>query len=515
MQNTALILAEQTDRAFQSLDLVETSLIDRIQGLGIKSSADYELMMSGEDIELMLKDKINGLPHVDAVTMINADGNLINFSRYWPIPKVNVSDRDYYKALRDEPNRERFISEPVPNRGTGTWTIYLARRVSGPHHEFLGLVLGAMQLKYFEDFYQAIDLGSDSSIALFRRDAVLLARYPHLDAMIGRAFGRSAVFDVLAHGDAGTRRQVGVLNGQDSLIAVHALAHYPLAVAVTNTERAALAEWWNESSSIAALSVVLCIMIAAMAWAVIRMIQSNAARLLAEHARIDAEAELLKKQRLSVLGELTATVAHELRNPLSVVRNTIFVIAERIKDQALERPIERMQRSIARCDGLIQDLLEYTRTRTITVEPVGLDGWLEDVIGEQALDPRIEIERRFAAGSAEIAIDGDRFRRVIINLVDNAAEALLTAGARPHRITVSTWLDARQVVLTIGDNGPGIPADILPKVFEPLFSTKSFGTGLGLATVRHLVEQHRGTIEIASESGKGTVVTVRLPIAGS
>src|SRR5712691_1713518 len=97
LQNIVLVLAEQADRAFQAIDLVQTSLIERLQTLGVGSSEDYERQMSGYDVHLMLKDKIGGLPHVDAVTMINAQGKLINVSHSWPIPPVNVSDRDYFK----------------------------------------------------------------------------------------------------------------------------------------------------------------------------------------------------------------------------------------------------------------------------------------------------------------------------------------------------------------------------------------------------------------------------------
>src|SRR5690349_1059819 len=145
--------------------------------------------MAGIETHRMLREKIEGLPQVDAATLIDAQGKLINFSRYWPIPAVNVADRDYFKALKTDPTADTFVSEPVPNRGTGTWTIYLARTFAGPEREFLGLVLGAVELKYFEDSFKAVTLNPDSAIAMFRRDGVLLARHPHIDPSIGRSYG--------------------------------------------------------------------------------------------------------------------------------------------------------------------------------------------------------------------------------------------------------------------------------------------------------------------------------------
>src|SRR5713226_1715349 len=116
LQNIVLVLAEQTDGAFQAVELVHKSVIERMQSLGVVSGEDYERLMSSHDTHLMLKDKISDLPQVDAVTMINAQGKLINFSRYWPIPAVNVSDRDYFKALKSDPQLTSFLSEPVHNR---------------------------------------------------------------------------------------------------------------------------------------------------------------------------------------------------------------------------------------------------------------------------------------------------------------------------------------------------------------------------------------------------------------
>jgi signal transduction histidine kinase len=121
---------------------------------------------------------------------------------------------------------------------------------------------------------------------------------------------------------------------------------------------------------------------------------------------------------------------------------------------------------------------------------------------------------RFVASNAWVALDADRFRRVVINLVENAAQAIEggKVGVSDRRITVTTKAsDCAEFV--IADTGPGIPPEVLPKIFEPLFTTKSIGTGLGLPTVKQIVEQHGGEIHITSTPGKGTAVHIRLPLA--
>jgi PAS domain S-box-containing protein len=224
-----------------------------------------------------------------------------------------------------------------------------------------------------------------------------------------------------------------------------------------------------------------------------------------------AQDELVRKERLSALGQLTATMAHELRNPLSAIRNTLFAVKETAVNKGidLERPLSRVERSVARCDRIINDLLDYTRVKELHLATLAPDPWIEEVLSEQRLPAGIELEHHLAA-DCRVAIDPERVRRVLINLIDNAAQAM-PDDARERKIRVTTaLLDDGRFEFVVADTGGGIPPDVLPKVFEPLFSTKSFGTGLGLPMVKQIVEQHGGTITIASDVGTGTRVTVRL-----
>src|SRR5712692_10049441 len=184
LDNTALILAEQTDRAFKAVELIENNLVERMQALGIASAEDYERLMSGYEAHLMLKERVSGWPHIGSITLINSQGKLFNFSRFWPLPSIDVTDREFFKVLKSDARLTSFMGEPVRNRATGTWTIHLVRKLSGPNGEFVGLVLGAMEMQHFEHFFGTIALGADSPIALFRDDGVLLARHPHVDPAI-------------------------------------------------------------------------------------------------------------------------------------------------------------------------------------------------------------------------------------------------------------------------------------------------------------------------------------------
>jgi len=227
-----------------------------------------------------------------------------------------------------------------------------------------------------------------------------------------------------------------------------------------------------------------------------------------------AQDELLRSERLSVLGQLTATVAHELRNPLSAIRNSVYALKELVvaKGLALDRPLGRIERSISRCDRIVGDLLDYARSRQLQRVPVALDQWLGEVLDDQKLPEGIGLAHDFAAAGIVVAVDPERLRRVVVNLVENAVQAMVEAGSPRRELEVSTRRLVEEIEIAISDSGPGIPPEVLPKIFEPLFSTKSFGTGLGLPTVKQIVEQHGGRIEVTSTLGSGTRVTVSLPL---
>jgi signal transduction histidine kinase len=247
------------------------------------------------------------------------------------------------------------------------------------------------------------------------------------------------------------------------------------------------------------------------------MAQVKAEKAEAERARAAAEAEVLKQERLSLLGRLTASMAHELRNPLSTIRNTVHTIQEMATGKGFDfgRPMERIHRTIDRCDTIIRDLLDYAGTRDVVVSPIRLDPWLDAVLDGQTVPPEIEIERNFGAPEAIVTLDAERIRVVLVNLFKNAIEALAEApDPSRRRVVVTTHVDD-SIEIAIADTGPGIPEEMLSQVFEPLFSTRGFGTGLGLATAKQIVEQHGGSIAIGNVTGAGARVVIRLPFVAA
>lgn len=290
MENLSLTLSEQADRALKSLELVQRSVIEDIVEMKISTEPQLADEMGSMAVHRNLRDRIEGLPYVDAITIINENGKLLNFSRYWPIPAVNISDRDYFKSLRAPGGPDTFISVPVPNRGTGTMTIYLARRFQTPEGRFLGLVLGAMEQSYFETFFSAIDLGRDGAIALFRDDGAYLAGYPNLGP-VGSGPANAGAAVILAHPARQGEAAPGLIDGKSRLYATRKLASYPLTIFVTDSTDAVRNRAVRQIIPILVFAGLICLTLLAAVIVVERYLLTQ--RSQAEAARHSARHDLL------------------------------------------------------------------------------------------------------------------------------------------------------------------------------------------------------------------------------
>ena len=220
----------------------------------------------------------------------------------------------------------------------------------------------------------------------------------------------------------------------------------------------------------------------------------------------------LRQERLIALGKLAGMVSHEIRNPLGTLSSSLYIIGERLKgtDLGTERPLERARRALKRCDAIVEEFLDYARGQELHKTKTDVDAWLGGILSEYEPPKGITLTWRLAF-AAVVEMDPERLRRVVINLLDNASQAMQDTGGS---ITVAGKQAFGRLELDFSDTGPGILREDLEKIFEPLYSTKAFGVGLGLPICKQIVEQHGGGINIESEAGKGAVVSLWLPAEG-
>lgn len=233
------------------------------------------------------------------------------------------------------------------------------------------------------------------------------------------------------------------------------------------------------------------------------------ARLVADLKR--TQAQLVQQERLAVLGQIAATVAHELRNPLMGIRMGVEYFVKHLgQHDPHRRGAKLIQGNIERIDRIVETILFMARVPQPTFRPERFRTVVEQELGrwvDRLAEKKINARLELAPDLPVINVDADQLGRAISNLIDNSFEVMPRGGS----LYLKLYAENGYQVLIVADDGPGIPPEQLGHIFEPFFTTKTRGTGLGLAIAKQVVEQHHGTITVWSENGAGTRFTIRLP----
>lgn len=243
-----------------------------------------------------------------------------------------------------------------------------------------------------------------------------------------------------------------------------------------------------------------------------------------ESTRINLEqlnAALSRTQRLAGIGTLTASVAHELTNPISIITNTCHNLLSQVADDNLSvdellHYIQMIDQSAWRCARLVQTLRTYTHIDNPQVEPCDLNKMIEDSLTLVAYQFRrqfnVEIETELAPDLTSLRCDPNQITQVLVNLLTNARDAMHALGGTVH---ITSWAVPEEgaVAFAVRDSGAGIPPELLDRIFEPFFTTKpaGLGTGLGLSIAAGIVQQHHGRITAENNPDGGATFTVILP----
>jgi signal transduction histidine kinase len=246
-----------------------------------------------------------------------------------------------------------------------------------------------------------------------------------------------------------------------------------------------------------------------------RKLQATAAELAQVNASLkDAEADVRRADRLAALGQLTAGLAHELRNPLATMRSSAEMLARRV---ALENEIARemaanITEEVDRTGSLITRFLDFARPRSLQMETGDIHGMLDRSVERfHKSASEVSVFKNYSPDVPPLRFDGAMMEQVMLNLLTNAAQASPAGGV----VTVKTQRAAEWVWISVIDRGSGIAAKDLESVFNPFFTTKAEGVGLGLAVVAKIIEEHGGEISVDSTQGEGSVFLIRLPMGNA
>lgn len=216
-----------------------------------------------------------------------------------------------------------------------------------------------------------------------------------------------------------------------------------------------------------------------------------------------------RTERLATLGQIAGGIAHELRNPLNVVKTSVYYLlnAKQPSPKKVAEHLTRIERQVGLADGVIVALSNFARMPVLELRPLALGSCLRDVLDNNPLSGNIDLEWDVPDDLPPTLADADQMRIVFGNLVRNARDAMPHGG----RLTLRARAEDGNLETSVGDTGMGIKQENIKQILEPLYSTKARGLGLGLAITRAIVEKHGGQLTVASEEGRGATFTVRLP----
>jgi diguanylate cyclase (GGDEF)-like protein/PAS domain S-box-containing protein len=292
LQNAVLLLTRHFDQQFEDTEVIANDVMAQLRIAEIPSAEAFRDRMSGPIAHQMLKAKVSKLSYMGEVMVFDADGQLINSSHTWPLQTANVSDREYFKRFRADPKGPQVLTEAVKSVFTHQWTTVIAHRLNGPDGVFLGVMARRIDPAKFERFFASVALGPGSAISMFHADGTMLARFPHVEELIGKKFKSAPLIDgVLEKGGMQTLRITSPVDHQDRIGTAAMLNRFPIVVVATTTAEASLTDWRAQTRFLIIAAALSASVIAFILFMIVRQInrQNAAARaeLASEKHRLD------------------------------------------------------------------------------------------------------------------------------------------------------------------------------------------------------------------------------------
>jgi diguanylate cyclase (GGDEF)-like protein/PAS domain S-box-containing protein len=290
LENAVRLLARHFDQQLEDFEVVQNDLINQARLIGYPSPDLFKREMSTYETHLMLKAKVSGTSDVAGVNVYDAGGTLVSSSETWPVPAVNIADRAYFIAVRSDSSTPYQI-QLVRSRFSGAMATVIARAIRGSDGEFLGVATRGFDPAKFEGFFSSVALGKDAAISMHHHDGTLLARYPHVEEIIGKNFkAGSALQADLLSSEHGTARLTSPVDGQERLVSLQSLDRFPLSVVATATVAAALTDWRAQTKFITISAALSALVIAGVLFLIVQ-------RLSLQHQSLQRR-QALEKQRL-------------------------------------------------------------------------------------------------------------------------------------------------------------------------------------------------------------------------
>lgn len=431
-----------------------------------------------------------------ALLSISDENGDLKFSNKRPLMLSNIKGEEYFEIHASSDGEHLFISVPVIESASGKWSIQMTRRINKLDGSFGGVAIVSVDPYYFTDFYRQVDLGSKSAITLVGRDGIILARRSGGVSSLGEDLTQkgSRVIGKLADSEVGFYIGNSTIDGVKRIYSYRALSEYPVVVIVGIAEEEALASFEQRRDTYYSIAALLSL--------VIFFGMGGGLLYLAERKQV--EKEMSRVSRLSLIGEMAASIGHEIRNPMTTVSGFLQLMAR--KHSQDQEYYEIMIDEISRANSILGDYLLLAKDKMIDKSWININEVIENLsplIKADGTNQGIFVVYELKSINP-ILVDEAEFHQLLLNLVRNGFDAM-----KPRQyLTIRTLQNNNdEVVLEIEDQGEGISAEHQAKIGNPFFTTKVTGTGLGLAVCYSICNRHGARISYESTKGR-TVFSV-------
>jgi two-component system NtrC family sensor kinase len=444
------------------------------------------------------------------VGFLNSAGIQVGYAGPFPyLQNKNYADEAWFATLMHQ-NRNHYISDIYLGfRNKPHFTIAVKQLIDGQPY----VVRSTLDPDKFYMFLRTINHAKGVESALINQAFI----YQIVDPVRGKLFGLS---DFRPSSMTGTGVQEIKKKGDSILVAFSWLKETPWALIVKEPLNLAHAQMYRARKIMMASIVFIAVMVVLVIWFTTNNLV-NRARDSAEK-QDELQVQLLHAAKLASIGELATGVAHEINNPLAIIMATTGVVKDMLNPEfglgadpeSILKELGTVDAAVVRAKAITQKLLDYGRKNAPLLVPCNINHLVEEVLNgfkqREFEIQNIEIHRHYGQGLPKVLVDPDQVRQVLLNIINNAGDAIKDSGT----ITISTDGDTDHARVNITDTGHGMTSDQVKKVFDPFYTTKEVGkgTGLGLSVSMSIVKSMGGSIDVQSIPGVGSSFTVSLPI---
>jgi len=564
--NISLTLSEHAAQTFISAEVALKSIYSGLPQSSLTSEAALKQYASQKAVHLLLAEKISSNPLIDVASIALVDGSVANFSRSYPPPSINLSERDYFQWLRDHPEAKIYFSIPVKNKGTGKWVFYVAKRLQSPNGDFIGTLQIGVSAENFSEFYKKVisNLGDGASVALYRDDFSLMTSYPFKEDLVGKQILTSSTKKLMSeqgidHVVAEVSSQRVIQDGLSEvrIVAPRRVANFPFIVTPVVADTIYLKTWLRALYSIwliAILNLILLFIFIKMILNRNQQIHNELIQISKTESALRESQKIIENQNLELdskvrertleleknqirlqesnlllenanrhKSEFLANMSHELRTPL----NSIIGFSELLKEKIFgdinpkqTEYVKNIYNSGKHLLDLINDILDLSKIESGEVnvfrEIFSLNKAIQScvaIVSERVKKSKLKLHVYISEGENLIYADERKMKQILLNLLTNAVKFTPEGG----EIVVQAESTEAGIQVMVKDSGIGIDPKDQEKIFEEFkqvennYTRKLEGTGLGLAIVKRLIDLQNGWLKLDSALGEGSSFTFFIP----